>query len=156
SCTEIEHIDFPERGEVVHRLVDGPHRHRRHLGPSPVVNRLDRGVRVVTLEQPEDHLPLRRDPEPPFPEEIRELVAGLPDTNSFLTTLVENQIGARADGRVRSGSREARPMLVVGEILRNAAVVTPDAVAATLDDRAITFGQIESAGNRIARRLLAM
>ncbi len=44
-------------------------------------------------------------------------------------------------------------MLLVSEILRNAAVVTPDAVAATLDDRALTFGEIESTANRIARRL---
>src|SRR6186997_1531330 len=46
-------------------------------------------------------------------------------------------------------------MLLVGEVLRNAAVVTPDAVAATLDDRALRFGEIESAANRIARSLLA-
>ena len=44
-------------------------------------------------------------------------------------------------------------MLLVSEILRNAAVVTPDAPAATLDDRALTFGEIEAAANRIARLL---
>ncbi len=47
-------------------------------------------------------------------------------------------------------------MLLVGEILANAARVTPGAVAATLDDRALTFGEIESASNRIARSLAAM
>ena len=47
-------------------------------------------------------------------------------------------------------------MLLVSEILGNAAVVTPDAVAATLDDRVLTFGEIESAANRIARRLRTM
>src|SRR5690348_1477086 len=47
-------------------------------------------------------------------------------------------------------------MLLVGEILRNAAAVTPDAVAVTLDERAMTFGEIESAGNRVARRLASM
>ena len=47
-------------------------------------------------------------------------------------------------------------MLLVGEILRNAAVVTPDAVAATLDDGALTFGEIESTGNRVARHLAGL
>ena len=44
-------------------------------------------------------------------------------------------------------------MLLVSSILENAARVAPDAVAATLDDDAITFGEIEAAGNRIARTL---
>jgi acyl-CoA synthetase (AMP-forming)/AMP-acid ligase II len=44
-------------------------------------------------------------------------------------------------------------MLLVGEVLRNAAAVAPSAVAATLDDRALTFGEIDSASNRIARSL---
>src|ERR1043166_3722090 len=47
-------------------------------------------------------------------------------------------------------------MLLVGEILANAAAVAPSAVAATLDDRTMTFGEIESAGNRVARSLAGM
>ena len=47
-------------------------------------------------------------------------------------------------------------MLLVGGILANAAVVAPSAVAATLDDRTMTFGEIESAGNRVARSLAGM
>jgi acyl-CoA synthetase (AMP-forming)/AMP-acid ligase II len=44
-------------------------------------------------------------------------------------------------------------VLLVSEILHNAAVVTPDAPAATLDDETLAFGEIEAAANRIARRL---
>ena len=46
-------------------------------------------------------------------------------------------------------------MLLVSTILENAARVAPDAVAATLDDDALTFGEIEARGNRIAHALLA-
>ena len=46
-------------------------------------------------------------------------------------------------------------MLLVSGILENAARVAPDAVAATLDDESLTFGQIDAAANRIARSLLA-
>ena len=44
-------------------------------------------------------------------------------------------------------------MLLVGGILENAARVAPDAIAATLDDRSLTFGQIDSEANRIANAL---
>ena len=37
-------------------------------------------------------------------------------------------------------------MLLIGEILANAARVAPDAVAATLDDDALTFGEIDTDG----------
>ena len=46
-------------------------------------------------------------------------------------------------------------MLLVGEILANAAAVARSAVAATLDDRTMTFGEIESAANQVARSLAA-
>ena len=46
-------------------------------------------------------------------------------------------------------------MLLVRAILENAARVAPDAVAATLDDDALTFGEVEARGNRIADALLA-
>lgn len=46
-------------------------------------------------------------------------------------------------------------MLLVNRILENAAQVTPDAIAATLDDDALTFGEIETIGNRLAHALLA-
>src|SRR5438552_13905949 len=44
-------------------------------------------------------------------------------------------------------------MLLVSGILENAARVAPGAVAATLDDRSLTFGQIDSEANRIANAL---
>jgi fatty-acyl-CoA synthase len=47
-------------------------------------------------------------------------------------------------------------MLLVGEILANAAAVAPSAVAATLDDRTMTFGEIESTANQVARSLAGM
>jgi fatty-acyl-CoA synthase len=43
--------------------------------------------------------------------------------------------------------------LLVGNILRHAARVTPDAVAVTLDDWAVTFRQLDAASNRSARAL---
>jgi acyl-CoA synthetase (AMP-forming)/AMP-acid ligase II len=46
-------------------------------------------------------------------------------------------------------------MLLVSEVLRNAAAVTPAGLAASLDDGTLTFAEIESAANRIARSLLA-
>ena len=44
-------------------------------------------------------------------------------------------------------------MLLVSGILENAARVAPGAVAATLDDRSLTFGQIDAEANRIANAL---
>ena len=49
--------------EVVDGLVHGLQRDRRHLGPGRLVERLDGRVLGVPGEQPEDHLPLRRDPQ---------------------------------------------------------------------------------------------
>jgi fatty-acyl-CoA synthase len=45
-------------------------------------------------------------------------------------------------------------MLLVNSILENAARVAPDAVAATLDDQSLTFGEIERAGNWTAHAML--
>ena len=42
-------------------------------------------------------------------------------------------------------------MLLVSEILENAADVAPDAVAATLDDDALTFGEIDARGEPASR-----
>ena len=44
-------------------------------------------------------------------------------------------------------------MLLVSGILENAARVAPDAIAATLDDRSLTFGEIDLEANRIANAL---
>jgi len=44
-------------------------------------------------------------------------------------------------------------VLHIAEMLANAARVAPDAVAATLDDDALTFGEIDRAANRIANGL---
>ena len=45
-------------------------------------------------------------------------------------------------------------MLLIGEMLANAARVAPDVVAATLDDEAITFGEVDTAASCIANALL--
>jgi acyl-CoA synthetase (AMP-forming)/AMP-acid ligase II len=45
-------------------------------------------------------------------------------------------------------------MLLVSGILENAARVSPDAIAATLDDDSLTFGEIDRVANGIARSLL--
>src|SRR6185369_2655059 len=47
-------------------------------------------------------------------------------------------------------------MLLVCGILANAAAVAPSALAATLDDRTMTFGEIESTANQVARSLAGM
>ena len=47
-------------------------------------------------------------------------------------------------------------MLLIGEILANAARVAPDATAVTIDDGALTFGQVNDAGERVAAGLAAM
>jgi acyl-CoA synthetase (AMP-forming)/AMP-acid ligase II len=46
-------------------------------------------------------------------------------------------------------------VLLIGEVLANAARVVPDRVAATLDDGALTFGEIDAAANRLAHGLSA-
>ena len=49
--------------EVVDGLVHGLQRDRRHLGPGRLEERLDGRVRVVAVEQTEDRLALRGDPQ---------------------------------------------------------------------------------------------
>src|SRR5258707_432485 len=44
-------------------------------------------------------------------------------------------------------------MLLIGEMLANAARVSPDAVAATLDDVSLTFGEVASQARRVAHGL---
>src|SRR5262245_49088749 len=44
--------------------------------------------------------------------------------------------------------------LLIGSVFEHAARTTPDAIAATLDDRSLTFGEIDAAANRIACGLL--
>jgi fatty-acyl-CoA synthase len=46
-----------------------------------------------------------------------------------------------------------RPMLLIGEMLANAARVAPNAVAATLGDDMLTFGALDERANRIANGL---
>jgi acyl-CoA synthetase (AMP-forming)/AMP-acid ligase II len=47
-------------------------------------------------------------------------------------------------------------VLLIGELFANAASVAPDALAATLDDDALTFGEVEDAGRRAAAGLTAL
>ena len=60
---DVEQLDLAHRLEVVHGLVHGLARDGGHLGPGRLVERLDGRVGVDAVEQPEDHLALRRDPE---------------------------------------------------------------------------------------------
>ncbi len=56
-------------------------------------------------------------------------------------------------GRSSSSSSTTDVGLLVGDILRRAARVTPTAPAATLDDWVVTFEQLDAASNRTARAL---
>ena len=60
---DVEQLDLAHGLEVVDGLVHGLARDGRHLGPGRLVERLHRGVRVDAVQQPEDRLPLRRDPQ---------------------------------------------------------------------------------------------
>ena len=62
------------RLEVVDGLVHGLARDGRHLGAGRVVERIDRRVGVDAVQQPEDRLPLRGDPQALVPEPGGELV----------------------------------------------------------------------------------
>ena len=108
-------MHLAERLEVVHGLVHGLQRDRRHLGAGPVVQRLDRGVRVVALEQTEDRLALGRDAQAPLPEQIGELVA------LFMTaTPYQQSLSSRQPCTRRGGARPRvldAAVLLIGEIL---------------------------------------
>ena len=73
---EVEDVHLAERLEVVDGLVDGLQRHRRHVDAGPFVQRFDRrvvGVGIgIALEQAEDHLALRRHPQPAGAEQFGE------------------------------------------------------------------------------------
>jgi acyl-CoA synthetase (AMP-forming)/AMP-acid ligase II len=49
----------------------------------------------------------------------------------------------------------AAAVLLIGDVFANAARTAPRAVAATLDDRALTFGAIDDQANRLANALLS-
>ena len=76
----------PMRLEVVDGLVDGLERDGRHLGAGRVVERLDRRVRVDAVQQAEDRLALRSDPQALGPEARGELVDRL--HGSHLSTFI--------------------------------------------------------------------
>ena len=71
---DVEQLDLAHRLEIVDGLVHGLARDGRHLGAGRLVERLDRGVRVDAVQQPEDRLALRRDPQALVPEAGGELV----------------------------------------------------------------------------------
>ena len=107
---EVEHPHLAEPFEIVHRLVHGLQRDRRHLGARPFVQRLDRRVAGVAVQQAEDRLALRRDPQPPLAEQVGELLAGLHDSDILSTILVDKQLGATSSS-TRDIRASARPML---------------------------------------------
>ncbi len=73
---DVEQVDLAEVLELVDGLIDGLQRDRRHLGAGGVVERFDRRVLDVAVEQPEDHLALRGHPQAVVPEPGGELVDG--------------------------------------------------------------------------------
>ena len=71
---DVEDGHLSHRLEVVDGLVHGLPRDRGHLGAGRLEQRLDRRVRVDAVEQAEDRLPLRGDPQPVLPEPGGELL----------------------------------------------------------------------------------
>src|SRR4029077_16209946 len=60
----------------------------------------------------------------------------------------------RSNSRFRDG--RLRAVLLIGEMLANAARVAPGSVAATLDDDGLTFADIERDANRTAAALTGL
>ena len=60
----------------------------RHLRPGGVVDRLDRGMPVVAVQQAEDRLALGGHPQALLPEQFGELIDRLHDNGSLSTTVV--------------------------------------------------------------------
>ena len=140
---EVEHVELAEPLEIVHGLVHGLQRDRRHVGPGAVVQRLDRRVASSPWSSRKMAWRWGVTRRPRVPEQIGQLVARLHDPDMLSTIIVDRQArAARALGRARGSC----PMLLIGEIFANAARAAPDAVAATLDDHALTFGEIDAAG----------
>ena len=155
---EVEHVDLAERFEVVNGLVDGLERHRRHRRPGPLVERLDRRVRVVAAAAGRKIIcrcGVTRSPRsrnrsvswslvfmtrPPYRQRLSIANSGrmLPAGASVRGTGIAARLG-------RCSTSSA--------ILENAARVDPAATAATLDDRSLTFGEIDERANRIANAL---
>jgi hypothetical protein len=93
--TEVEHVYFSQRLEIVNGLVHGLERDRGHVGARLLVERLDGGVLGVSVEQAKDGLSLRRDAQALFAKQVRQLVARLHDSRTLSTMIVENQVGMR-------------------------------------------------------------
>ena len=74
--SHIEKPDLTEILEIVHGLVHGLERDRRHLDASRLVERLDGGVRRVLDEVVDDAHALGGDPQAPLPHHGHELVGG--------------------------------------------------------------------------------
>src|ERR1700704_2106082 len=71
---DVEQLDLTHLLEVMDRLVDGLARDGGHLGAGGLEQRFDRRVRAHAVEQAEDRLALRRDPQSLVPEPGGELV----------------------------------------------------------------------------------
>src|SRR5262245_31741983 len=150
--TEVEHVELTEPLEVVHGLVHGLQGDRRHVEPGAVVERLHRRVGGVGLQQPEDRLALRGDAQAAGAEQIGELGNALHDVEHLINNrcrvgTVHRRVSVRPPC-------EHAGVLLIGDVFANAARVAPDAVAATLDDDAWTFGALDEAANRLAQGLI--
>src|SRR5205823_5073192 len=91
---EVEEHHLPHGGEVVDGLVHGLQRDRRHPVPGRLVERFDRRVSVVAVEQPEDRLTLRGHPQALLPKQFGELINRLHDNASLSTAVVSCQPGS--------------------------------------------------------------
>ena len=103
-----------------------------------VVQRLDRGVAGIALEQAEDRLALGRDAQATGPEQIGELGNALHDLGTLSTIIVGWEpytLGPAAGFGGEAGWCHDAAVLLIGEIFANAARTAPNVVAATLDDR---------------------
>ena len=145
---EVEDVDFTKGLEVVHGLVHGLEGNRRHLGTRTVEQRVDGGVRVVSLQQPENRLALGSDPQTLRSEHRGQLVAALHDKRKLSTTVVNKQI--------RQTHAILPAVLHTAAMLDNAARVAPAGIAATLDDQSLTFAEIDRRANSVANGLLGL
>src|SRR5262249_49396534 len=86
--SEVEQDHLAHGRQVVDGLVHGLQGDRRHPDPGRLVERLDRRMPVVAVQQPEDLLPLGGHPQALPPEQLAELVDRLHDSRRLPTTVV--------------------------------------------------------------------
>src|SRR5680860_1414868 len=86
---EVEQADLIKLLEVVNGLVHGLARDRRHRPARGFVDRVDGGVAITAVQEPEDRLALRRHPQSARPEEVGEFARVLHDNRSLSPLIVD-------------------------------------------------------------------